>query len=205
MSLPNPIGNPSEELESLIPEIAPLAPSILPGTVASKSLYQTGVGGNPDPLSLTKPSLQPTVKVGTATTDDFIINKTAASGIDAAGIPVAKTDSDTAAPTASPVDPLTGSNVAQIGKTADSSLGTSATPDGKTADSLTNPGAAVKNNAVRAGVTPLNNKAAGSDPLDNNTAVSPATDPSKSGKVADGTPDSLKNNATTKSALNNGT
>ncbi|MCC3595807.1 MULTISPECIES: putative Ig domain-containing protein [unclassified Microcoleus] len=203
MSLPNPIGNPSEELESLIPEIAPLAPSILPGTVASKSLYQTGVGGNPDPLSLTKPSLQPTVKVGTATTDDFIINKTAASGIDAAGIPVAKTDSDTAAPTASPVDPLTGSNVAPDGKTADSSLGTSATPDGKTADSLTNPGAAVKNNAVRAGVTPLNNKAAGSDPLDNNTAVSPATDPSKSGKVADGTPESLKNNATTKSALNN--
>jgi RHS repeat-associated protein len=170
--LPNPIPEPSEELESLISGIAPIAPSILPGTAAVQPLYQTGVpGGNAEPLDLIEPSSLPPIEFGATATDDFIINKAATTSINSTSSPAAKANSNPTDPATSLVDPLIGSNAAQTGETA---------------DPLTNPGPAVENSASQA-ASPVSDapdksdtEITASDALNNQTTASSAPDASNS-------------------------
>jgi hypothetical protein len=75
--LPDPIEKPLiEELESLIPGVAPTKHSILPEIKTNKTLYQTpGETENSEQLNLIETASEPTSEFSPANADDFIINK----------------------------------------------------------------------------------------------------------------------------------
>ncbi|MGL5059984.1 MAG: DNA/RNA non-specific endonuclease [Microcoleus sp.] len=127
MLLPNPMGELSEEVKPLIPDISPIEPSILLRTPDSKPLsYRIGSpAGNYEPLNLIELNLHPPSEFGLAVTDNFIIDKAATSDIIYASIPAATANSSPTTPTTTLVDPLIGSN---------------SLPEEATADLLTNPG-----------------------------------------------------------------
>ena len=77
MPLPDPIEKPLiEELESLIPGVAPTKHSILPEIKTNKTLYQTpGETENSEQLNLIETASEPTSEFSPANADNFIINK----------------------------------------------------------------------------------------------------------------------------------
>ena len=91
MPLPDPIEKPLiEELESLIPGLAPTKHSILPEIKTNKTLlYPTpGESENSEQLNLIETASEPTSEFSQANADDFIINKASdISSIPSANIP----------------------------------------------------------------------------------------------------------------------
>ena len=78
MPLPDPIEKPLiEELESLIPGVAPTKHSILPSIKSNKTLlYSTpGSSENSEQLNLIETASEPTSEFSQAKADAFIINK----------------------------------------------------------------------------------------------------------------------------------
>ncbi len=142
MPLTNPIGEPLiEELESLIPELAPTNHSRLPGIQTSKTLlYQiSGESEDLEKLNLIETAIESKTEFSRRIeADDFIINKASdINKISSATTRDAKTKSSLRDAKNSEVDPL-------IGK-----------PDSDLGDPLTNP----------------NSTASNSEPFDSNKPV----------------------------------
>jgi hypothetical protein len=112
MPLPDPIEKPLiEELESLIPGVAPTKHSILPEIKTKKTLlYQTpGESENSEQLNLRETASQPKDEFSLANADAFIINKASdINSIPSANTSALTTNSTLRNTTNSEVDPLIG-------------------------------------------------------------------------------------------------
>jgi DNA/RNA endonuclease G (NUC1) len=174
VALPNSMGEPLEELESLIPGNSPIAPSVLPGLATKKPLlYQTnGTPTDSEQLNLIESAALPLSEFGLPETDAFIINKSSDKNSLHSIITVTETPSNIATSSSSPADPLIGSSVA---------------PESGTADPLTNPGTLVENNASSG----INKTNPAPDALNNNAAnsLSEASNNNKTLQITTALPD----------------
>ncbi|MGB8687212.1 MAG: DUF4114 domain-containing protein, partial [Microcoleus sp.] len=119
MPLTDPIGEPLiEELESLIPGLAPTKPALLPGIKTSKPfLYQTpGESENSEQPNLIETASQPKDEFSPAKADALIINKASAfNSIPSAQTSDPKTNSYSRDATTSEIDPLIGKLDSDLG------------------------------------------------------------------------------------------
>jgi len=117
--LTDPIGEPLiEELESLIPGLAPTKPALLPGIQTSKPfLYQTpGESENSEQLNLIETASQPKDEFSLTKADALIINKASAlNSIPSAQTSAPKTNSYSRDATTSEIDPLIGKLDSDLG------------------------------------------------------------------------------------------
>ncbi|MEZ2248523.1 MAG: hypothetical protein ACBR21_09430, partial [Microcoleus sp.] len=119
MPLTDPIGEPLiEELESLIPGLAPTKPALLPGIKTSKPfLYQTpGESENSEQPNLIETASQPKDEFSPAKADALIINKASVlNSIPSAQTSDPKTNSYSRDATTSEIDPLIGKLDSDLG------------------------------------------------------------------------------------------